>query len=112
MREEHRKPKIQEVVIIPNDLVLFLTDVHHEIVAGDEVALLESDDLLQYEEFDFAYGGLTNAKTGDYRFRYFTDDENGSTWDVDLSKSNIERITMRWSSISAHKTLSAPHFIF
>ncbi len=45
MREEHRKPKIQEVVIIPNDLVLFLTDVHHEIVAGDEVALLESDDL-------------------------------------------------------------------
>jgi len=67
--------------------------------------------LLQYEEFDFAYGGLTNAKTGDYRFRYFTDDENGSTWDVDLSKSNIERITMRWSSISAHKTLSAPHFI-
>jgi len=92
MREERRRPKIQEVVIIPDDLVLFFTEVHREIVAGDEVAIIESDDLLQYEEFDFAYGGLIDAKTGEYGFRYFTDDENGSVWDVNLSKSNIERI--------------------
>ncbi len=92
MRIERRKPKTQEKVAIPSDLVLFLTEVHREIVANDEVTTIESDDLLQYDEFDFAYGGLNESETGEYEFRYFTDNENGSTWDINLSKSDIERI--------------------
>jgi hypothetical protein len=92
MRIEQRKPKTQERVEIPNDLALYLKEVHREIVAGDEPATLESDDLLQYEEFDCAYGGLIDSETGEYGFRYFTENENGSTWDINLSKSEIEKI--------------------
>lgn len=92
MRIENRKPKIQETVEIPDNLILFLTEVHREIVAEDEPATLESDDLLQYEEFDFAYGGLTNLETSEFSFRYFTDNVNGSIWDFNLSKSDIEKI--------------------
>lgn len=92
MRIEQKKPKIQESVTPPQNLVLFLSEVHREIIAEDEVATLESDDLLQYEEFDFAYGGLNDAEKGEFSFRYFTDNENGSTWDFNLSKSEIEKI--------------------
>lgn len=92
MRVERRKPKIKETVLIPEDLVLFLEEVHGEIILGEDATVLESDDLLQYEEFNYAYGGLIDSETGDYGFRYFTDDENGSTWDIILSKSEIEKI--------------------
>lgn len=97
MREERRKPKIQEKVIIPGNLVLFLTEVHREIAAGDEAATIESDDLLQYEEYDCAYGGLIDSKTGEYEFRYFPDEHNKdeqkeNTWDIKLNNSDIEKI--------------------
>jgi hypothetical protein len=92
MRVERRKPKIQETVLIPENLVIFLKEVCREIIEGDETATIESDDLLQYEEFDFAYGGLIDSETGEFGFTYFTDNENGSTWEIILTKSEIERI--------------------
>ena len=92
MRIEQRKPKTQETIKIPNNFALYLKEVHCEIVAGDEPAILESDDLLQYEEFDCAYGGLIDSETDEYGFRYFTDNENESIWDINLSKSDIEKI--------------------
>ncbi|HEX8246588.1 MAG TPA: hypothetical protein VF599_00260 [Pyrinomonadaceae bacterium] len=97
MREEHRKLKIREKVIIPGNLVLFLTAAQREIIAGDEPAIIESDDLLQYEEYDCAYGGLIDSKTGEYGFRYFPDEydkdeQRENTWDINLNKADIERI--------------------
>ncbi|HXG82802.1 MAG TPA: hypothetical protein VNI84_02145 [Pyrinomonadaceae bacterium] len=97
MREEGRKPKTQERVVIPADLALFLAEVHREIVAGDEVTTIESDDLLQYEEYNFAYGGLTDSETGEYGFRYFPDEykeneQHENTWDINLNKTDIEKI--------------------
>lgn len=97
MREERRKPKTQETVIIPANLALFLTEVHREIVAGDEVTTIESDDLLQYEEYNFAYGGLIDSETGEYGFRYFPDEyseneQHENTWDFKLNKTDIEKI--------------------
>ncbi|MCA1624343.1 MAG: hypothetical protein LC768_12090 [Acidobacteria bacterium] len=61
MRIEHRQPKTLERVEIPNNLVLFFKEVHREIVEGKEVTTIESDDLIQYEEFDYAYGGLLDS---------------------------------------------------
>jgi len=100
MREEHRKSKTLERVVIPDNLALFLKEVHREIVAGDEVAAIESDDLLQYEEYNFAYGGLNDWETGEYRFRYFPDEykeneQHENTWDISLNKTDIERIVTR-----------------
>ena len=92
MRIEQRKPKTQETVGIPGDFALYLKEACREIVAGDEPAILESDDRLQYEEFDCAYGGLIDSETGEDGFRYFTDNENGITWDIHSSKSEIEKI--------------------
>lgn len=92
MRIEQRQPKIQEDVKIPDNLVSFFAEVQREIDAEDEVTTIESDDLMQYEEFDFAYGGLNDAETGEFTFRYFTDNENGSTWDLSLTKQEIGKI--------------------
>lgn len=93
MRIKQRKSKIKERIEIPNDLVLFLKEVYREIEEGVEVTTIESDDLIQYEEFDCAYGGLVNAETNEFEFRYDTDDINGSIWDINLSKSEIEKIS-------------------
>lgn len=92
MRIEQRQAKNQERVEIPGNLTLFLKEVHREIVEGEEVTTIESDDLIQYEEFDCAYGGLLDAETNEFSFRYFTDNENESIWDFNLSKSEIEKI--------------------
>lgn len=92
MRVENRKPKIKQTVTVPRDFILYLSEVYREILEDEETATLESDDLLQYEEFDFAYGGLVNSETSEFGFTYFTDDENGSTWEITLSKSEIESI--------------------
>lgn len=92
MRIEQRQTKTFEGVAIPNNLVLFLKEVHREIIEGEEVTTIESDDLIQYEEFNFAYGGLIDSETEEFGFRYFFDIENESTWDVNLSKSDIEKI--------------------
>ena len=92
MRIERRKPKIREKVSISKRLVLFLNKVYREIVEGDDAATIESDDLLQYEKYDFAYGGLIDSETGEFGFTYYTDDENGSTWEIVLNKSEIVKI--------------------
>ena len=91
MREERRKAKIQETVIIPEDLILFLKDVHSSITIGDEATTIESDDLLQC---DSAYGGLIDGETGEFGFTYFSDEQDDrNKWEIILYKSDIEKIT-------------------
>lgn len=82
------------LVKIPENLVLYLKRAHQDISAQDETTNLESDDLIQYEELDFAYGGLADADAGKFKFTYFTDDENDSTWQIILNSSEIEKVAM------------------
>jgi hypothetical protein len=97
MREERRKSKTREKVIIPGNFVLFLKQAQREIVEGAEPAMIESDDLLQYEEHNCAYGGLIDSQAGRYGFRYFPDEykkdaQRENTWDLNLNKDDIEKI--------------------
>ena len=87
-----QQSKTPVLVKIPENLVLYLKRVHQGITAQDETITLESDDLIKYEEFDFAFGGLADADAGKFKFTYFTDDENDSTWEIVLNSSEIEKV--------------------
>lgn len=92
MANEEQQFKTPVVVKIPENLVLYLKKVHQGISASDETTTLESDDLIKYEEFDFAYGGLADANVGKFKFTYYTDDENDSAWQIILIASEIEKV--------------------
>jgi hypothetical protein len=54
------------------------------ITDGDDATTIESDDLLQC---DCIYGGLFDAESHQFGFRYFRDED--ATWDVVLDASQI-----------------------
>ena len=85
-----RKSKIPISVTIPTDFANFMREVARLIDVGDEAALNESDDLLQC---DCAYGGLVDAESLRYGFRYFRGDaEDSTTWDIILDAKDVAQI--------------------
>jgi hypothetical protein len=84
-------PKIPSRVVIPPRLKAFLCDVHRAIIAGEAATTLESDDLLQD---DSVYGGLVDASSALFAFRYFvTNDEHGTeTWDFFVTREQVADI--------------------
>ena len=89
------KPKVQEVLPIPSDLHAFLKEVHRLILAEDNFAMWESDDLLQA---DGVYGGLNDQDGTEYGFTYYSGEytdvkyENQATWEITLDRTEIEKI--------------------
>lgn len=96
MRVDAFKEKKLEHVVIPPKLLEFLKEVFEKIQAGDEGAMLESDDLLQNREHledkaGAVYGGLMDD--GDYGFTYFPEDGTRYTWELYLSVEQIKAIS-------------------
>jgi hypothetical protein len=85
------RPKLPADEMIPGGFAHFMRDVVALIDEGDEVAWMESDDLLQCER---AYGGLYDEANGRYGFAYFVDDDEDSDicWDFDLDRQQIRDI--------------------
>lgn len=91
MREKRRKPKVGETTAIPQNLVLFLSDVHRKIIEQEEETTIESDDLLQDER---TVGGLIDAGSAKYGFTYFCDTEGiRNNWEIVLDAEDIARVT-------------------
>jgi hypothetical protein len=74
-------------VAIPAVFVEFMREVSALIKSGHESTTVEADDILQC---DRVYGGLADAQTGRFSFRYF--DTREAKWDVDLSTTQITDI--------------------
>jgi hypothetical protein len=91
MTAAEEKSKTPVLVKIPDNLVLYFKRVSQDISNQSKAITTESDDLIQYEEYDFAYGGLVDTDVDKFRFTYFTDDKNDSTWQIDLSSSEIKK---------------------
>lgn len=83
------KPKRQEVVTLPAELMPFFQEVNTLIVREDDSAMWESDDLLQDESI---YGGLINQDSTAYGFTYFPEKSVETTWEIVLDKAEIESI--------------------
>ncbi|QDT90277.1 hypothetical protein [Gimesia algae] len=93
MRREQKQPKLQQTVSIPEDFREFMQHVHELIETEDESALMESDDLLQYER---AYGGLMDEGSREYGFTYFPETNAVSNrrpkWELELDAVDIANI--------------------
>lgn len=75
-----------------------MADVAKRIDEGDESAWMESNDLLQCEDFR-GYGGLFDAVEGHYGFEYLADDseeererDDPIRWDFHLNRQQIRDI--------------------
>lgn len=97
MRIERIQTKIADELPIPDDLMDFLQEVNNLIEQNDEIAIIESDDLIQTE---FAYGGLIEEGTDRYSFVYFPEEKTRPKWTIELTASEIAEI-----SIGKKKTL-------
>ena len=95
------KPKLKESVSLPEDLRVFLCEVHQQIENGNKAALNESDDILQSE---MAYGGLTKQGSTLYGFTYFSGEyadtkvDDAASWELLLNRSEIADIAQRHKS--------------
>ena len=89
MRREEIQPKSKQSVVLPSDLVEFLGYVRKMIEAKDELATIESDDLLQCER---AYGGLIEEGGTQYGFTYFPEEETRYKWELELDITEITNI--------------------
>jgi hypothetical protein len=90
MRIERIQPKITAALPIPDDLMDFFKEVNDLIKQNDELAIIESDDLIQTE---FAYGGLIEAGGDRYSFVYFPEEKTRPKWTVELTASEIAEIS-------------------
>ncbi len=78
----------QESVVLPQELLEFLADIHRRIQEGDTAELIPSGDLLQSES---AYGGL-NSTRDRYSFVFFPEAGHSVRWQFTLLPSEIESI--------------------
>lgn len=83
------KPKRQEILALPPELTPFFQEVHALIAREDDLAMWESDDLLQAESI---YGGLINQDGTAYGFTYFPEESVETEWEIVLDKTDIESI--------------------
>lgn len=91
MRVERVQPKRTKEVAIPANLLEFFRYVDHLIKQKDDLATIESDDLLQTE---FVYGGLIEADSDEFGFTYFPKPKTRSSWEIELTASEIADISL------------------
>jgi len=89
MRELRVRPKIETVVAIPTDLREFARHANELIVAGDNFAIWESDDLIQTPS---AYGGLIEEGGDMYGVTFFPQDNIRPKWEMTLSSGQLADI--------------------
>lgn len=89
MRTERRQPKDLRSVPIPEDLKAFLVEVDRLITSANDLAITESDDLLQC---DCAYGGLCEEGGDTYLFTYFPEAGIRHKWIFELSAAEVSAI--------------------
>lgn len=92
MRQCYPLQKDFEKVLIPADLLAFLKEMHRMIVAGEEEATIESDDLIQCET---AYAGLIEEGRSEFGITYFPNHTSKGIrdkWELVLNKEEIANI--------------------
>lgn len=89
MRTERRQPKDLRSVRIPEELAAFLVEVDQLIDSADELAVTESDDLLQCQ---CAYGGLCEEGGDRYLFTYFPETGIRHKWIFELLAAEVSAI--------------------
>ena len=92
------RPKLPVTEAIPEAFAILMRDVAAAIDDGDESAWMESDDLIQPQDFR-GYGGLYDSVEGRYGFEYLVDDSQENrersppiAWDFDLNRQEIRDI--------------------
>ena len=89
MRVPSPKPKREEIVAIPDDLLTFLREVGVRIETKDEATIVESDDLLQSES---VYGGRDSESGDRFSFTYFPEDGIRQEWVFSLTAGQLVAI--------------------
>jgi hypothetical protein len=91
MRVERVQPKRTKEVSIPANLLEFFQYVDHLIKQKDDLATIESDDLIQTE---FVYGGLIETDSDEFGFTFSPKPKTRSKWEIELTASEIADISL------------------
>ena len=82
--------KVRSVTVdLPEELAAFLASVSKMIDEGDELAMIESDDLLQAERM---FGGRIEEDDDDWGFTYSPSIDDDARWELVFSRTQLAAI--------------------